>query len=269
MSYNADMLKKQYQKEYSDRCKENLIKLREEIAKLSSTEFCKQTGIQKSNLSSLENGDREPSMFIIRAYKTYFLEKHNLNISTDYLLGYTSVIENKKMNISDDLGLSGESIEMLKMWKEQRDNQNKIIPALGNDLNIINLLLEYQYRKAQKVYPNYPSWSVFHFIGQYLTPHKMKREQQDRLRVCDGAEWKDIEIGDTLEKAGGDRYCIKKTDAVNSKTFSGSDTSKLHIVSDDNNEHYVIDVDTMFKSYSKDNIFSELDKIKDYIAKRK
>lgn len=208
-------------------------------------------------------------MFIIRAYKTYFLEKHNLNISTDYLLGYTSVIENEKMNISDDLGLSGESIEILKMWKEQRDNQNKIIPALGNDLDIINLLLEYQYRKAQKVYPNYPSWSVFHFIGQYLTPHKMKREQQDRLRVCDGTVWKDIEIGDTLEKADGGRYCIKNTDAINSKTFSGSDTSKLHIVSDDNDEHYVIDVDAMFKSYSKDNIFSELDKIKDYITKRK
>lgn len=73
----------------------------------------------------------------------------------------------------------------------------------------------------------------------------------------------------SLEKADGSRYCIKNTDAINSKTFSGSDTSKLHIVSDDNDEHYVIDVDAMFKSYSKDNIFSELDKIKDYITKRK
>ena len=90
MAYNADTLKKQYQNNYQIQRIANLIELREKIAKLSLTEFSKQIGIQKSNLSSIENGDRDLSLFNIQAYKTFFHEKYTLEISTDYLLGYSN-----------------------------------------------------------------------------------------------------------------------------------------------------------------------------------
>lgn len=54
MPYNADSLKKTYEAHYKKQRIANLIELREEIANLSLTDFSKQIGIQKSNLSSLE-----------------------------------------------------------------------------------------------------------------------------------------------------------------------------------------------------------------------
>lgn len=89
MPYNADSLKKTYEAHYKKQRIANLIELREEIANLSLTDFSKQIGIQKSNLSSLEKGDRDLSLFNIQAYKTFFREKYNLDISADYLLGYS------------------------------------------------------------------------------------------------------------------------------------------------------------------------------------
>lgn len=59
---------------------------------------------------------------------------------------------------------------MLMLWNEQRKEENKLIPALGKDIEVINTLLAYQLALTKKVTPNYASWSVFHFIGQYLTP---------------------------------------------------------------------------------------------------
>ena len=116
MSYTADALKKAYEKECLEQRKKNLIELRENVAKLSATDFSKKTGIQKSNLSSLEKGDRDLSLFNIQAYKTYFLQEHNLNISVEYLLGYTKnkyAEENYQM-ITRTTGLTDESIDVLK-----------------------------------------------------------------------------------------------------------------------------------------------------------
>lgn len=269
MAYTSDALKKEYKKETDNQRKKNLKKIREDIAKLSLSDFARETGITKNDLSMLENGDKLLSLFHIQAYRKFFLEKHGINLSVDFIMGYTDIMENNNLNYQKEIGLSSGAIEMLMLWKKERDNQKKFIPALGTDVEIINILLEYQLNLTKKVAPNHASWSIFHFIGQYLTPHKMKREQQDRLRVCNGTVWEDIEIGDTLEKADGTRYTIENTSAINSKTFSGSDTSKLHIENEENNEHYVVDIDAMFKSYSKDNIFAVLDKVKDYMSKRK
>mgnify|MGYP000294146427 CR=1 FL=1 len=135
MSYSADALKKAYQSNYSKQRKKNLIDLREGIAKMSLTEFSKQTGIQKSNLSALENGDRELSLFNIQVYKTFFSDRYDLDISTDYLLGYSRnkyADENYQM-ISKVTGLSDSSIDCLKLIKSD-DN------GLGT-LSTLNLLM--------------------------------------------------------------------------------------------------------------------------------
>lgn len=120
MSYSADTLKRHYQNNYKKQRISNLVELREKTAKLSLTEFSKQIGIQKSNLSSLENGDRDLSLFNIQAYKTFFHEKYNLDISTDYLLGYSNnkyANENYQM-ISKITGLTDNSIDCLKSLQQ-------------------------------------------------------------------------------------------------------------------------------------------------------
>lgn len=134
MSYNADTLKKAYQNKYSEQRKKNLIGLRENIAHMTLTEFSKQTGIQKSNLSALENGDRDLSLFNIQVYKTFFAQKYNLDISTDYLLGYSNnkyADENYQM-ITRITGLTDESIDCLKTLKFDDDKLKLLNLLIGN-----------------------------------------------------------------------------------------------------------------------------------------
>lgn len=134
MSYNADSLKKKYHSSCSEQRKENLIQLRENIAHMTLTEFSRQTGIQKSNLSALENGDRDLSLFNIQVYKAFFSEKYNLDISTDYLLGYSKnkyADENYQM-ITRTTGLTDESIDCLKTLKFDDDKLKLLNLLIGN-----------------------------------------------------------------------------------------------------------------------------------------
>lgn len=136
MPYNADSLKKTYEAYYKKQRIANLIELREEIANLSLTDFSKQIGIQKSNLSSLEKGDRDLSLFNIQAYKTFFREKYNLDISADYLLGYSKnkyANENYQM-ISRVTGLSDKSIDCLKYLQT--------VPRMTQGILVLNTLMK-------------------------------------------------------------------------------------------------------------------------------
>lgn len=118
--YTADQLKKEYEKDFKAQRIKNLVRLREDIAKLSQTDFSKVIGIQKSNLSFLENGERDLSLFNIQAYKKYFLESHNINLSSDYLLGYTTAFENNTSDLCDELGLSEGALWILKNIKNKQ-----------------------------------------------------------------------------------------------------------------------------------------------------
>lgn len=143
MIYSADTLKKAYQNKYSEQRKKNLIVLREDIAKMSLTEFSKQTGIQKSNLSAIENGDRELSLFNIQVYKTFFSDRYDLDISTDYLLGYSRnkyADENYQM-ISEVTGLTDSSIDCLKTIKFDSDKL-KLLNLLMSNYDLFSELLQ-------------------------------------------------------------------------------------------------------------------------------
>lgn len=108
-----------------------------------------------------------------------------------------------------------------------------------------------------------------HYIKQYLSSGIYEREQQDRLRICDGNVWVDIDNGDILIK-NNEQYTIQNKSAINSSSGSGENSKTVHIVNIRNKkERYVVEINKMFESYSKDNIFRELDKIKDYIEKKR
>lgn len=276
MAYNADMLKKQYQKKCEKQRIENLLRLRIEIAGLSATEFCKQTGLQKPNLSSIEKGDRDLSLFIIQTYKTYFLENHNLNISTDFLLGYTSVMENEKLSVSDELGLSGKSIEVLKSWKHYKDNPKKLIVSYGvSDLDTLNLLLEdyYDLQEKHRKNGNYANFSIFHYIGTYIFSEHFKKCPTNLIRYRQKSN--NPEIGDSLDFLNtNDKITINGETATIVNTYDKSnnkaDSDGMTFYNVGNEEEvYQVSFRDMLKAYAKGNIETVIDRIKERIKERK
>ena len=106
-------LKEEYEETYRVKRSKNLIFLRKKIANITQDEFCESTSIKKANLSSIENGKKDLSLANILAYKKYFKEHHGLDLSIDYLLGFTDKLENKSEEVCNQLGLSEESIRVL------------------------------------------------------------------------------------------------------------------------------------------------------------
>lgn len=136
--YSQLKMKDNYRKKYSLQRKKNLIHLRFDIANLKLSDFASRIGIVKSNLSEIEDGKRDLSIGNIQSYKTYFKDNHNLVVSADYLLGYTDVIENQKMNIALDFGLTNNSIEVLR---NMSDTEIDMFNKLAAETGMINLLL--------------------------------------------------------------------------------------------------------------------------------
>lgn len=156
--YSADQLKKEYEKKYREQRIKNLVKLRENVAGLSQTEFSKRIGIQKSNLSVIENGERDLSLFNIQAYIKYFAENHNINLSADYLLGYATSFENNTENLCNEIGLSEGSIWILKNIK----NKN-LSPELDKIPYVLDYLLQSEFS-----YGSLTSYSVLRDTYDYL-----------------------------------------------------------------------------------------------------
>ena len=131
MIYNSDSVKKDYSQQYSKQRGLNLKRLREEFANQSPATFRKEIGFTKNDLSLLECGEKNLSLFHIHAYRTYFKNNYDLIVSVDYLMGYTDVINNQSMDVAEDLGLSNDSLVSLKYLKNYWD------PRVINTLNYI------------------------------------------------------------------------------------------------------------------------------------
>lgn len=217
-------------------------------------------------IRKIETNKRNVSDNEMNAYRLRF------NTTSDYLLGFTSIPHGKNEDlemIERITGLSYSSIEMLKILINFKSKYNDFIPALGTDIDVINILLEYEYNKAQKAGECIASWSIFHYIRQYLSSGIYEREQQDNIRVCDGKIWFDLKKGDILIREKKE-HIITDMEARNSVSGGGSNTKKLNVINTKNpNERYNVEVNKMFQSYSRDNILTELDKIKTYIEKKK
>lgn len=137
MAYSSDAMKKSYKTECDTQRTKNLIKLREEIAGLKQAEFIREVGFTKSDISKLESGEKLLSLYHIQAYRLYFKEKHNINVSVDFLMGYTDIIENRSLNIAADLGLSNDAIESLN----EINNMSQELDSVKKDLDILNFIM--------------------------------------------------------------------------------------------------------------------------------
>lgn len=123
--YNFSVLKKDYEEQCHKRRGQNLLILRKKIANITQDEFCEVLGIQKSNLSAIENGKKDLSLSNILAYKKYFKEHHGLDLSIDYLLGFTDKLENKSEEVCNQLGLSEESVKVLQEIPKEKEEVHK------------------------------------------------------------------------------------------------------------------------------------------------
>ena len=236
--------------------------------KMTQDELSNIIHIDRNRIQQLETSPKViPKEEELRAYCNYF------NTTSDYLLGIrnTKPVDENIAMIAKVTGLSNDAIEMIKILSNYRKEYNSFLPGLGAYIDAINAILEFQYKETKKTekQDNIPAWSVLHYIKQYLSSGIYEREQQDRLRICDGNVWVDIDNGDILIK-NNEQYTIQNKSAINSSSGSGENSKTVHIVNIRNKkERYVVEINKMFESYSKDNIFRELDKIKDYIEKKR
>lgn len=239
-------------------------KLAEEFHDKKKPYFCDT--LTHEAIRKIETNKRNVSDNEMNAYRVRF------NTTSDYLLGFTGVPYGKKEDIEmieRVTGLSYSSIEMLKILTRYRNEYKNFMPGLGADIDALNAMLEYEYDKTQKAGEYIASWSVFHYIRQYLSSGTYEREQQDNLRVCDGKIWLNLKKGDVITREKKE-HVITDMEALNSKSNRGSNTKKINIVNTGNhNERYTLDVNKAFQSYSRDNILEELTKIKIYIEEKK
>lgn len=212
-------MKEAYKKECHAQRNKNLIYLREKIAKLNLTTFANEIGIAKTNLSDIEKGDRDLSIGNLHSYKFYFQKKHNLNISMDFLLGYTDMINNDNMNISRDLRLSRDAINTLKNFSDDWAN---ILSYMLED-GSINVLLE-------SIIAYYPNWyneketsaKYGYEFGRFLALEKMRS-------VLDTVH-NDMRIFNIIQTQREDDYIKRIYDAIKQydpKILNGLDPEDL------------------------------------------
>lgn len=134
MEYSSDTIKKAYRDACDTQRSVNLIRLREEIARMSQAEFIRAVGFTKSDISNLETGSKTLSLYQLHAYKTFFKESYNINVSADFLMGYTDILENNNMKTQDSLGLTETSLDTLRDL--QKDWRGK------KPLKVLNTLLK-------------------------------------------------------------------------------------------------------------------------------
>lgn len=212
MNYSSEQSKNDYKK-YIPQRKTNLIRLREKIANMNQAAFAKDIDITAKDISTIENGEKNLSLFHIQAYRKYFMENYNLDVSVDYLMGYTNVIENRSMNISNELGLTGESIEMLKLMN---DKKNTLYPENKKNLLMLNFILSSLYDDTER--PNIRLYSTIlckmweyittnsKDVGYYAPNESGEYVVKKKLHLINEEHIKNEDIGISPQIALGDLY---------------------------------------------------------------
>lgn len=103
-------------------------------------DLSKDIGIAAPKISELETGKRNASLSELKAYHKHF------NVPYEYLLGESKSRYYENMALSEELGLTGESIEHLKKlykgFKHYSSNSSERKTPEGRRLRAINYLLE-------------------------------------------------------------------------------------------------------------------------------
>lgn len=82
---------------------------------ISQAELSKVLGISRQAISSYLNESTMPTIDKIDAIADFF------DVTTDYLIGRTDSMRAENQNMADELGLSDESIDILRTLKRERE----------------------------------------------------------------------------------------------------------------------------------------------------
>lgn len=130
MAYNSYEIKKEYDEITNKQRGENLTKLRKMYYD-TQLEFAQKIGFTTKDTSSLENGAKHLSLFHIHAYKKFFYEEHGLDVSVDYLMGYTPIMRNISSDLPSEFGLSPEALETIKQLNLVDDTNINLNPIFN------------------------------------------------------------------------------------------------------------------------------------------
>lgn len=110
------------------------IRLRElRLSKnLTLKALAEDLGLKESALSKYERSEREPNIDMLITFANYF------DVSVDYLIGKTDFKSNDSQAISKELGLSEQSIEVLKKL-----SASKSFPTINN-LDLLEAVIQHQ-----------------------------------------------------------------------------------------------------------------------------
>ena len=118
------------------RIRERFKALREELdtfeKKCTQEILSKKIGVQKPQISELENGKRLPSITELQVYSKFF------NVPMEYLLGISNNRYYENIELGKDLGLSDKAINTIKKLKEVSANYKSEI----NPMDVFNKMLE-------------------------------------------------------------------------------------------------------------------------------
>lgn len=135
--------------------KKRFKELREELNTMekdcTQDMLAKEIGVQKPQISELENGKRLPSINELIAYSRYF------KAPMEYLLGITDNRHHENINAGSELGLSDEVITALKLWIEKSPKCNIIsilnqIFKIGYGYTFFNALSHYFYGECSGMF---------------------------------------------------------------------------------------------------------------------
>lgn len=143
-SKGEESMNKNVTKEFSEKLRNLISESGKSIKQLSL-----ELGIPSGSLSKYQNDAAEPGINNLYKIAEYF------SVSTDYLLGFSNVksIDIEIKAISEKLGLSGDSIEILEHFKA---NNEKVI-------NVVNFIIE-----AEKPWVDFNLFINTPFNGVYI-----------------------------------------------------------------------------------------------------
>src|SRR5574344_16549 len=113
----------------------------------TQAELSKKIGVQKPQISELENGKRYPSINEMIAYRNEF------NVPIEYLIGLTSSREYENIKVGESLGLSDSAIETLKNWKKKKIGYSFLINTLisfGELFELLSIMDSYLFSNVKE-----------------------------------------------------------------------------------------------------------------------
>lgn len=155
MNIDNTNVNEQKKQKNTDEFKDRLKKSRIDAGFTSQEDFAKAIGVSKASISYYESGGRKPDI------DTFILIADTLNVSYDYLLGYSNTPTREYYEINKLTGLSDKAIETLKTIAVEMNKDTKEFDCLNQLCKREHYMLNYLLENDLKYY-------FFTALGNYL-----------------------------------------------------------------------------------------------------